>query len=182
MKATILLAVCFAAGSATAGVIDFDFESTPEGAIPGDSLTLSSQGVDVTFNATGLQIRDFDTGFGNAGHVLSSFEDAGPIEVLFSQAVQSVSFENVINGRYTSEVDFIDGVAYDAGNNIVDSFSGNASDFPTLSGAGIVRVTWVESEPGQGFVVDNVSFVVPGPATLSALGLALGAGLRRRRA
>jgi hypothetical protein len=178
MKSFALIALGLAASVASA--TDFDFESVPSGGIAGDMLVLSSQGVNVAFSATGLQIRDFGAGFGGAGHVLSSQDDAGPITVEFDQAVQSVTFENIINGRYTGEVDFIDGWAYDAGNNLVDSVSGSDADFLTLSGGGIVKVVWAESNSGEGFVVDNVSFTVPAPASIALLGLGAVAARRRR--
>ncbi len=160
---------------------DFDFEAVAVGGIAGETLILSSQGTNVTFTGPGLEIRDFGSLFGNAGHVLSSTFDAGPITVDFSQAVQSVSFENLINGRYDGEVDYINGWAYDANNNLVDSVSASAADFITLSGAGIVRVVWQEANSGEGFVVDNVSFTIPAPATIALVGLG-GLVARRRRA
>lgn len=174
---TVFAAMSLATSAALA--TDFNFEDVPSGPVVGETLVLSSQGVNVTFSASGLQIRDFG-GFANAGHVLSSTLDAGPITALFSQAVLSVSFENLINGRYSGEVDFIDGWAYDANNNLVDSVLGSAADFITLSGPGIVRVVWQEANPGEGFVVDNVSFTVPAPASLALVGLA-GLVARRRR-
>lgn len=181
MKTIALIAVTgFAAASNAA--IDFNFEDQSIGALAGETVTLTSQGVDVTFSGPGLQIRNFGASFNNAQNVLSSLSDAGPIEVIFSQAVLEVSFENIINGRYTSEVDFIDGVAYDAANNIVDSFTGDISDRPTLSGAGIVRVVWAESNEFEGFVVDDVSFVVPAPGAVALLGLGGLVAARRRRA
>lgn len=182
MRSLIMVSVVAFAGSvAAAGVVDFNFESTPAGPVAGETLVLNSQGVNVTFTATGLSVRDFGASFGNAGHVLSSEFDSGPITVEFDQAVLSVSFENVINGRYDAEVDSVDGWAYDAGNNLVDSFSGDVSDFPTLSGAGIVRVVWQESVSGGGFVVDNVFFTIPAPGALALLGLGGLTAVRRRR-
>lgn len=178
-KIAVLATLSLTASAALA--TDFDFESVPVGPLAGDTLVLTSQGVNVTFSANALQIRDFGGNFGNAGHVLSSWDDAGPITAVFSQAVQSVSFENIINGRYSSEVDFIDGWAYDAGNNLVDSVSGSSADFLTLSGAGIVRVVWQEANVGGGFVVDNVSFVIPAPGSLALVGFG-GLFARRRRA
>lgn len=176
------IAVLAALGLATSAALatDFNFEDVPSGPILGDTLMLSSQGVTVTFSATGLQVRDFGGAFGNAGHVLSSDSDAGPITAVFSQAVLSVSFENLVNGRYSGEVDFIDGWAYDAGNNLVDSVSGSTADFLTLSGPGIVRVVWQEANSGEGFVVDNVSFTVPAPGSLALVGVG-GLVARRRR-
>ncbi|MCL4221181.1 MAG: PEP-CTERM sorting domain-containing protein [Phycisphaerales bacterium] len=178
-RIAVLVAVGLSASAAMA--TDFNFEDVPDGPIFGDTLVLTSQGVNVTFSATGLQIRDFGGAFGNAGHVLSSASDAGPITAVFSQAVLSVTFENLINGRYSGEVDFIDGWAYDANNDLVDSVSGSAADFLTLSGPGIVRVVWQEANQFEGFVVDNVSFTVPAPASLALVGLG-GLVARRRRA
>lgn len=180
MKMTVAL-VALGLTASAALATDFDFESVAVGPLAGDTLMLASQGVNVTFTGPGLQIRDFGAGFGNAGHVLSSTNDAGPITAVFSQAVQSVSFENLINGRYGAEVDFIDGWAYDINNNLVDSVSASSADFLTLSGAGIVRVVWQEANAGDGFVVDNVSFVVPAPGSLALVGLG-GLFARRRRA
>lgn len=179
MKMTAVL-VAMGLAASVASAVDFDFQSVPAGPIAGDTLLLASQGVNVTFMAPGLQIRDFGGSFGNAGHVLSSFNDAGPITVTFDQAVLSVSFENLINGRYTGEVDFIDAVAFDSNNNVVDSISGSAADFITLSGSGIVKVIWTESNSGEGFVVDNVSFTIPSPASAALLGLGALAARRRR--
>lgn len=180
MKMSVVL-IAMGLTTSVALATDFNFEDVPAGPIFGDTLVLNSQGVNVTFSALGLQVRDFGPSFGNAGHVLSSEFDAGPITALFSNAVQSVSFENVINGRYGSEVDFVDAWAYDVNDNLVDSVSGSAADFITLSGAGIVRVVWQEANSGEGFVVDNVAFMVPAPGSLALLGLG-GLVARRRRA
>ncbi len=168
--------------ASVASAVDFDFESVPTGPLAGDILMLTSQGVNVTFTALGLQIRDFGGSFGGAGHVLSSESDAGPITVTFDQAVLSVSFENIINGRYSGEIDFIDAWAYDAANNLVDSVSASAADFITLSGGGIVKVVWQEAIPGEGFVVDNVSFTIPAPAATALLAFGAMLSTRRRRA
>ncbi|MBX3323990.1 MAG: hypothetical protein KF757_13495 [Phycisphaeraceae bacterium] len=176
----MLVAMGFSASVASA--VDFDFEAVPAGPVVGDILMLSSQGVNVTFSALGLQVRDFGASFGNTGHVLSSEFDSGPITVTFDQAVLSVSFENVINGRYSGEIDFIDAWAYDAANNLVDSVSASAADFITLSGSGIVKVVWQEAISGEGFVVDNVSFTIPTPAATALLGFGALVATRRRRA
>tara|TARA_R110002073_G_scaffold37866_1_gene108912 strand:- start:64978 stop:65574 length:597 start_codon:yes stop_codon:yes gene_type:complete len=179
MKAMCIFSAVVA-GTAAAGVVDFDFEAQAAGGVAGEMMTLNSQGVDVTFSATGLQIRDFGASFGGAGHVLSSAGDAGPITAEFSSGVNFVSFENLINGRYDSEVDMIDGWAYDAADNLVDSFSGSTADFATLTGD-IWRVVYQESVPFAGFVMDNFSFRVPAPSAMALLGMGGLMASRRRR-
>lgn len=170
-----------AASVAGAGIdFDFDFEDQSPGLASGETLTLNSQGVDATFTAPELQIRFLSGSFDT--QVLSSRADAGPIEVSFSTPVQEVSFENVINGRFSSEVDFIAGTAFDIDDNIIDSFALTDESFPTLSGAGIARVVWEGAGDGTGFVIDNVSFVIPSPGAASLLAFGLVAASRRRRA
>ncbi len=178
MKAfPMLVASTIAASFAHAGGVDFDFEDQSIGFIPGETLVLTSQGVDVTFSGLGLNIRDLPAAF-SAGNVLSSSGDTGPITVSFSQNIEMVSFENLINGRFTGEVDEIDGWAYDSDDNLVDSFTASTSDFAVLTGD-ISYVVWEASSTG--FVVDNVSFAIPSPSAAALLGLGGLVASRRRR-
>ena len=166
----------------------FSFDDLPLGHIAGDTLSLSNEGVDVTFSGPGLLIRDL-THLG-AGHALSTAGDAGPITVTFggSFVADSAAFFNPLHVG-GPEIDATLGVAYSAsGAEITRLLSGSALHY--LAGAGISYVVYTEETPGQGFTMGDFRFNVPAPpipepsqAVLMIPGLlALVAHRRRARA
>lgn len=173
------VALAMAAGwSASAQTIDFESENV--GPVPGGVLTYNFGGYSVEFSGPGLQIRQFGSPFPNT-KVLSTSGDAGPIDVKFIGAsVNFTQWENIINGTYTGEVDTPIGTAYDAFNNIVDSAQ-NSNTLFVLQGPGIVKCSYLEGNPGEGFVMDNFSWTVPTPGTVGLVGAAGLAAMRRRR-
>jgi hypothetical protein len=183
MRLKVLAAFAFLAAMPCVAAI-IDFESLAVGPIPGGTLLITAEGVDVTFSGPGLTIRQFGSPFPNT-RVLSTTLDAGPITITFGGgfATSMVSFENIINGRFTPEVDSPIGTAYNALNNVVD-MEQNSNTIHVLSGPGIVRVVYTEGSQGEGFVMDNFEFqVVPEPTTwiLTGAGIGILAIVRRRR-
>lgn len=161
-------------------VVVIDFEDQPVGSYLGETVTITAGGIDVTFTGPGLRIRQFGDPFPNT-RVLSTNSDAGPIMVTFGGGFTAtyVEFENLINDRYTSEIDSPCGTAYDAFEVVLDAAC-NSNTIHHLDGPGIAKVVYVEGSPNEGFVVDNFAFV-PEPATICLLGLGSLILLRRRR-
>lgn len=157
-----LWAVALLATTLSAQAGGFSFDDLPLGNIDGETLTLSTEGVEVTFSGPGLLIRDL-THLG-AGHALSSTADAGPITVKFGGGfvADSVAFFNPLHVG-GPEVDVALGVAYDAsGAEITRLLSGSALHY--LAGAGISYVVYAEGTPGPGFTMGDFQFNVPAPA------------------
>ena len=179
----LLWCLAVVAALAVAGPITIDFEGQPVGLYPGGTVTITAGGIPVIFQGPGLRIRQFGAPFPNT-RVLSSYLDAGPITVLFPVGLSAiyVEFENIVNGRYTLEVDKPIGTAYDIGNNILDMLQSSA-DWHHLDGPGIVKVVYVEGAQFEGFVIDNFRFeAIPEPATmwLAAVGVLVFLVRRRR--
>lgn len=140
----------------------FSFDELPLGNIAGETLTLSTEGVEVTFSGPGLLIRDL-THLG-AGRALSSTADAGPITVRFGNGffADSVAFFNPLHVGGL-EVDTALGVAYDAsGAEITRLLSGSALHH--MAGTGISYVVYTEGTPTLGFTMGDFQFNVPAPA------------------
>ncbi len=145
----------------TAQASGFSFDDLPLGNIAGDTLTLSTEGVEVTFSGPGLLIRDL-TNLG-AGYALSTAADAGPVTVKFGGGfvADSVAFFNPLHvgGR---EIDVALGVAYSAsGAEITRLLSGSALHY--LAGSGISYVVYTEGTPSLGFTMGDFQFNVPAP-------------------
>jgi hypothetical protein len=157
-----------------------DFEDQPVGAIAGNSLTIVSSGVPVTFSGVGLQIRTYGSAFPPTKG-LSTLVDSEVITVEFGgELMQFVQFENIINGRYTAETDVVTGKAFDAANNLLDTETSAATIF-RLDGPNIAKVVYDDDNMGGGYIIDNFEFAtVPEPGLGSALILAL-IGIARRR-
>lgn len=165
-------------GAAQAQLIDFESENV--GPVPGGVLTYNFGTYSVEFSGPGLRIRQEGGPFPNT-KTLSTNGDAGPIEVKFiGTSVNYTQWENIINGTYTGEVDTPIGTAFDAFNNIVDSDQ-NSNTFFILQGPGIVKCSYSEGSPGEGFVMDNFSWEVPSPGAVGLLGIAGLTAVRRRR-
>jgi hypothetical protein len=119
----------------------------------------------VTFAGVGLQIRSLGGPFPD-GRLLSTRFDSEVITVTFGGlSVLFAEFENYINGRFTDEVDVINGRAYNAAGSIVDSAT-NADSIFRLDGAGITRLVYDDDNHGDGYLIDNFHFLaVPEPAS-----------------
>ncbi|MBY0467458.1 MAG: hypothetical protein K2Q07_00610 [Burkholderiaceae bacterium] len=184
MKSALWAAVLLSTTlSAQAG--GFSFDDVPLGNIAGDSLTLSTEGVSVTFSGPGLLIRDL-TNLG-AGYALSTAADAGPITVTFGGGfvADSVAFFNPLHvGGH--EIDVALGVAYDtSGAEVARLLSGSALHY--LGGGGISYVVYTEGAQTFGFTMGDFQFNVPAPpipepsqAVLMIPGLLALAACRRR--
>lgn len=181
MRALTVLSVSVAMGAAwSAGAQTIDFESETVGPVPGEVLTYNFGGYSVEFSGPGLRIRQEGSPFPTT-KTLSTNGDAGPIEVKFiGTSVNYTQWENIINGTYTGEVDTPIGTAFDAFNNVVDSDQ-NSNTFFVLEGPGIVRCSYIEGSPGEGFVMDNFSWQVPAPGSAGLIGIAGLLAMRRRR-
>jgi len=165
----ILVAISLCFGTAFAAPITIDFESEPVGVYGGGSVTITVGAIPVHFSGPGLQIRQFGSPFPNT-RVLSTSADAGPITISFGGGFLAdyVEFENIVNGRYTSEVDSPIGTAYDSASNVLDTLQSSAT-IHRLNGPGIASVVYTEAATGEGFVIDNFTFdgtVVPEPSSL----------------
>ena len=174
---------------AAAVPISIDFEGVTNADISADTLVISTAAGNVTFTGVGLRIRDLPSSF-PLGNVLSTTGDTQPITVTFAPGVELLyaEVENRINGRFTSEVDVIVANAFDATSTVLDTETSSATIL-RMDGPGITRLTYDDSTPTTGYVLDNFVFEVadsvpvPAPAALLLLGTAL-AGLTtmRRRA
>lgn len=183
----VLALMLAATGPLRAEPITITFDEIPVGMIPGGTLTLNVGGIEVTFSGLGLQIRQFGAPFPST-RVLSTLTDIQPITVTFGGGITAdlVEVENLINGRFTSEIDVIRGDAFDPSNVLLDSAS-NSNTIHRLVGPDIARVVYddVAGPHGNGYVLDNFTFTpVPEPTSIALLGLgvcgALGYGWRRR--
>jgi hypothetical protein len=159
-----------------AGALVIDFENLAVGPIAGDTITLNVGGVDVTFSGAGLQVRQYGiehpTSPFPTTKVLSTTLDVRPITITFQSGFSAnyVEVENIVNGTYTPEVDVIVGTAYDVDSAVLDSQT-NSNTIHHLTGPGIVRVVYDDDPHGEGYVLDNFSFV-PEPSSLTLLGMA----------
>lgn len=155
------------------------FETVPVGLIAGDSITINAGGVNVTFTGAGLRIRQFSTPYPNT-RVLSTLFDKNPITATFGSGYTAdyVEIENIINGRFIAETDVIGGTAYNANNLVLDTKT-NSNTIHHLGGPGIASIVYDDIPDGQGYVLDNFTFV-PEPSSLALVGL-MGLFVGRRR-
>lgn len=184
----IAIASLVAAGSASAQVIDVDFDG-----VTAPSFFLDTAGPE-----------DFVQGAAtfSGGAVIAVADELGTstpnaygtIAPIFGDPRFGFTIALDIAGGATNVTGlFIDGgpaatasiSAFDAGNNLVDSAffstSGNTASMFDLSGSNIARVQW-DFAGDSSFFVDDLSItLVPSPATAGVLGLAA-LGARRRRA
>lgn len=173
-----IAAVAAAASLSSARVITF--EGLPIGPV-GGPLVLSDNGVTATFDALNLTVRDFDFPPFPRSNVIHPGDFSSPITIDLTAGVRGLVFENYIYGFYTSEVDTFHVEAYDAANNLIDTFDGGGQFIAVTAGSGegdIAKV--IIDDQDTGYQIDNVELrVIPAPATLLALApLALA---RRRR-
>ena len=152
-----LVLMLFAATPALASMIDF--EDLDYGPIPNETLIVEIDGITVTFQGAGLQIRtlggDFDTTY-NQTKYLSTAGDSALITVtFFGGSADYVTILNPINGTVTAEVDVIDASAYDDGDGVLDSETSSA-EYLTLDGPGIVQVTY--DDVNTGYVIGYLEF------------------------
>ncbi len=176
--------LCAAAACATAG--ELTFEGLPIGSV-GGPLVLSDDGVTVTISSFGLTVRDFNISPFPHSTLIHPGDFTSAMTLEFTPGVREVSFENYIYGFYTGEVDLFKVQAFDASNNLVDSFSGGGQYIGVAAGPGegdIARVVIDDvmiNDQETGYQVDNIRFDdVPAPAA-SLLALAPLAMARRRR-
>lgn len=175
-----VLAVLTLTSQVGAGIVVIDFESDPVGDIAGGTLVKKFGFGTVTFTGLGLRIRQFGDPFPFT-RVLSTASDTQPIMVTFSGATADfITITNLINGKYTGEIDIIDGWAFDSDNVLLD-FQSNSDMFHTLTGPGIASAMYAENSPGEGYVIDDFTFQIPGPGGLALLSIAAVVGGRRRR-
>ena len=161
MKSALWVAVLMST-TLSAHAAGFSFDDLPLGNIAGETLTLSTEGVAVTFSGPGLLIRDL--AHLGAGRALSSSADAGPITVTFDGGfvADSVAFFNPLHVG-GPEVDIALGVAYDAsGAEITRLLSGSVLHH--MAGPGISYVVYTEGSRGPGFTMGDFQFNVPAPA------------------
>jgi hypothetical protein len=179
---------------APAQAATLDFESTAIGTY--SNLTFGPAAITFTAGNGMFQVVSASPGAPINNHALISyFNNPGPgsFEVNFASMINSFSLGY---GDYTpSDVDQIHMIAYDAANNIVDTFNinnpgNNVGGFGTLNGANISRVQFYEDGPFAGAIYwDQMSYtlqdrVVPEPGSLALFGLGI-AGLvayRRKQA
>ena len=149
-----------------------DFESFSVGPIAGDSVIVNVDGVDVMFSGPGLQIRDVSFLGAGADRTLSTTDDAGPITVEFlgGFTADSIDIQNWLP-LGPGEVDYINGVAYNSSNVVLDTETNANSDFH-LAGSGITKMVFQEGNPTEGFLLDNFSF--NGKGTVPDSGLTAG--------
>lgn len=189
--AALLLSAALAV-PAQAAVIDF--ESTPIGTY--SNLAIGAAAITFTAGNGQFQVVSASPGAPINSHALISyFNNPGPgaFEVNFSSMINSFSLGY---GDYTpSDVDQIHMIAYDALNNVVDTFNinnpgNNVGGIGTLTGANITRVQFYEDGPFAGAIYwDEMAYtlqdrVVPEPGSLALFGLGI-AGLvayRRKQA
>lgn len=179
---TVFLSVAISGNALT-----IDFNSYTPGTIAGGSLAVAIGSTTVTFVGPGLKIRDVSLG-GVTNRVLSTSIDAGPITATFGAGYTAgyVEITNWLDGSLTTEVDIIDGTAFNSTPVQID-FLSSSNLIHRLNGPGIASVSYKEYSAGQGFVLDNFTFegrssVPDGGSSLLLLGGALGLlGLVRRR-
>ena len=173
----IVLGLCGMVGLASAAPtsITFTEEVVPDQTLlPGTSY----------FSSFGISFGDFTTftfnpQFAEDGAGIYNGIGSNLVTVLWDQPIQSVTFTW---GIFSNE---IYANAYDASNNLVDSFSlvgAPPSGQATLSGWGITRVSWHDGNAQVG--IDSMSWTpipAPGAILLGGIGAGLVGWLRRRK-
>ena len=169
-----------------------DFGSALPGAPTGHSVVLTNQlsSYGLTFSTTHPQgVYWFGPGYSwPPAHYSIASGDLGqfldPIRVDFASPVIQVSIRGFDGG---GDVDTLTLTAFNSGDSVVDShIITNDFDVPgstaMVSGPGITYVTFQASGSNAGLFFDDLSYVVPEPATAALLGIgAISLFIRRRR-
>lgn len=154
-----------------------DFEDLAYGAIPGESITLESQGVNFTISGEGLAVHQLNFDYYLTYRLFNTLRAdgfQGPITVEFDQAVSSVSFLNPVNGLVSPEVDEIHYDAFDIGDNLLKSGVSSAETI-SFSAAGIRRI--VLAAPETGFVFGPLMVDLLTPPVFDVIGVPAPAAL-----
>lgn len=176
-------AVFLFASAASAFTIDFD--DLPLGFVPGDVLTYDVDGVQVEITGNALQVVEISQlAYPGTGRQLVAGGFFGEIEISIESGFTfgELSIANRVNEtepRGTapelffpphSEVDVIEGRAFDSAGTMIDLFS-SALPIETLSGEDFVRAVF-DDVGNTAYVLDDVSFtIVPEPSTALLIGV-----------
>ena len=176
-KSAIVLVVFGMVGLASAGPTTITFS---EEVVPDQTLLPGTP----YFSSFGISFGDFTTFTFNPNFVedgVGIYNGLGSnlATVLWNEPIQSVTFSWAIfsNEIYAN--------AYDASNNLVDSFSlvgAPPNGQATLSGWGITRVSWHDGDAQVG--IDSMTWTpipAPGAILLGTIGVSLVSWLRRRK-
>jgi hypothetical protein len=179
MKTSMIgLAAIAAAASVSSATITF--EGLTIGPVGGD-LVQVDEGITVTISGPGLTVRDFNFPPFPRSNVIHVGDFGSPMQIDLTAGVRGLTFENYIYGFYTDEVDTFVVEAYDADNNLIDTFSGGGQFISVTAGIGEADIAKVIiDDQNTGYQIDNIELdVIPSPASLLVLApLALA---RRRR-
>ena len=188
MKAVVslIIVLCFLTVSVSAGpilLVTLDADSPTTGSL---FVTPTSEG-DITFEGTYIAAStDPDlVGVGSTGNTFDIYSE----EVPWARLTFDFDVCSLANFVYGGNLGDIEIIAYDASNNVVDSFyqADTHEGYPagpiTLSGTGIRSLYWTDIKTTYtGYAaLDNIEVYIPEPATMMLLGLG-SLMLRKRRA